>query len=160
MITFKKSARTQQVLDRIERKIKELRAPSRSRFAGVQRAIVAGFAENFDTESAGGIPWQPLAPSTVRQRALYGYGGAHPILERDGTYKRSFTVLGGTDHISIFEQSSGKTTVGEGSANPLAAIHETGGSIIPKRQVTRLSSSAKDRTEEELRAVVRGILNG
>jgi len=49
------------------------------------------FDDNFRLEGRGNRRWAALRPRTVRERVRQGYGGSHPILQRTGKYRRSFT---------------------------------------------------------------------
>lgn len=61
-------------------------------FHAVAEDILAGFIrEQFASEGAeAGVPWQQLAPATVRRR-----GSAHPILRVGGVLEDSFMKSGG-----------------------------------------------------------------
>lgn len=160
MLSFKQSSSTDQEFRELEQVVKNLRRLPEAKLKPVQRSIRAGFAQNFATESAGGVPWQSLAPSTIKERILLGYGGAHPILQRTGAYRASFVNEFDGDHVSTIEQSDGKTTIGEGSDNPLVKFHEQGGARIPQRQVLALSGNAQEHVNRELTDMVNEILHG
>ncbi len=65
----------------------------------------------------GGVPWQKLADSTVKQR-----GSEHPILVRgEGLLRESFTE-GGADHLEEISE----TRMLWGSGKPYALFHQTG----------------------------------
>lgn len=132
--------------------------PTQSDLEPMQEAIRQGFEQNFETESAGGAPWAALAPSTIAQRLLMGYG-AGPILQRTGTYHDTFTQAANGDHVSEIEYSSGITTLSEGSSHPLAAFLEMGTSKMPARQVLVLSTSARREVGHAFHEMVDGILN-
>ena len=61
---------------------KPLRAASRMILEDVER--------NFQTEGGLVGGWQALSPSTVKGRERAGFGGAHPILQRTGAFRKSF----------------------------------------------------------------------
>lgn len=63
-------------------------------------AIAEGIERNFDTESAAGEAWAPLAESTQRDRERKGYGAAHQILVRTGELKADATKHRQHDHQS------------------------------------------------------------
>ena len=46
---------------------------------------------NFSTEGSLSGGWQPLARSTVKGRLREGFGGEHPILQRTGRLRGSFS---------------------------------------------------------------------
>ena len=132
--------------------------PSQADLAPLQEAIRQGFAQNFETESAGGTPWAALAPSTVAQRLLLGYG-AGPILQRTGSYRDAFTQATNPDHVSEIEYSGGVTTLSEGSSHPLTPFLEMGTGKMPARPVLELSRSAINEVSEAFDKMVSGILN-
>lgn len=59
--------------------------------AEMEQALVDGIERNFDTESAAGEAWAPLAASTQRDRARKGYGASGPILVRTGGLRADAT---------------------------------------------------------------------
>jgi phage gpG-like protein len=64
--------------DRLARAAAEMQGPM-----GEAEAIIAkAIDSNFESESAAGEPWAPLAARTVKDRIQQGYGGEHPILQR------------------------------------------------------------------------------
>lgn len=87
-------------------------------FRFIAHDVLEGFVtEQFKSEGAeGGITWQELAPSTVKQR-----GSEHPILERSGDLEESF-MEGGTDHVEDINEKE----MTWGSAKPYALFHQTG----------------------------------
>lgn len=160
MITFKESAKTQAAIREMEQIVTRLRQPPAAKLEPIKRSIRAGFAENFETESAGGIPWAPLALPTVVDRILHGFPGNHPILQRTGGYRASFTDANNADHISITEQADGRTVLAEGSDDFRVPFHEQGGAIIPQRRVLVMSQNAQDHINRELADMVADILHG
>ena len=159
MIEFRESPRNRIEDAALRRKVTRLLRPPESDLAPVQEAIRQGFEENFDSESAGGVPWAPLSPATVAQRILMGYGGAHPILQRSGHYHDTFTQAGNADHVSLITYNAGLTKMEEGSGDPLAAFIEPGTSKMPAREVLVLSSSALGDVGDALVEMASGILN-
>ena len=159
MIEFRESARNRSEDAALRRKVSRLLRPPESELAPVQEAIRQGFEENFDSESAGGVPWAPLSPSTVAQRLLLGYGGSHPILQRSGHYHDTFTQAGNADHVSTITYNAGLTKVEEGSSDPLAAFLNEGTSKMPERDVLVLSPNALGEVGDALVEMVSEILN-
>lgn len=160
MITFRESAKTQAAIREMEQIVTRLRQPPAAKLEPIKRSIRAGFAENFETESAGGIPWQPLSPATVVDRIRHGFPGSHPILQRTGGYRASFTDGNNADHIGTTEQTDGRTVLAEGSDDFRVPFHEQGGAIIPQRRVLVMSTSAQDHINRELADMVTDILHG
>ena len=85
--------------------------------AGVARQ---GIAYNFEHEKApNGTPWAPLRPYTVRERRSgidargvpFHTGGHHPILQRTGDLKRSFTDPAHPRNITRTESKGGVTVI-------------------------------------------------
>ena len=52
--------------------------------------ILRDVERNFETEGGLVGGWKPLTESTIKDRIRQGYGGAHPILQRTGSLRRSF----------------------------------------------------------------------
>jgi phage gpG-like protein len=90
--------------------------------------------------------WEPLAPSTQRDRARRGYEPDHPILWRTGDLANSLSSrdAGG----NIFEASKNGLRVG--TSIPYASFHEYGTSRMPPRPLVGL-------TRERSQAIVRAV---
>jgi phage gpG-like protein len=85
--------------------------------AEIAEDLRAQIAEQFATEgAAGGTPWAPLAPSTLRRR----HGGG--ILYDTGALFSSLHDPGAPDHV---EENDG-TSLLFGSGLPYALFHQTG----------------------------------
>ena len=160
MINLVESAQNQQQWAAIQRTVDNLLRPTKQQLQPVQEAIRAGFAENFDTESAGGQPWAQLALSTVIERVLLGYPGEHPILQRSGNYRSTFVDGGNAEHISDIDYQAGLTSVFEGSANVMVEWHEDGNDKLPARPVLVMSSRAIDGIGDSVNRMISEILNG
>ena len=83
--------------------------------------------------AAEGPDWEPLAPSTVAYRQSHGFGPAHPILERTGALKDSFTGFG--DGTSI--ASAGFMEVS--SHVDYAIYHQDGMGNNPRREIMKIT---------------------
>jgi len=160
VINLVESAQNQQQWAAIQRAVDNLLRPTKQQLQPVQEAIRAGFAENFDTESAGGQPWAQLALSTVIERVLLGYPGEHPILQRSGNYRSTFVDGGNAEHISDIDYQAGLTSVFEGSANEMVPWHENGNAKLPARPVLVMSSRAIDGIGDSVNRMISEILNG
>ena len=160
MINLVESAQNQQQWAAIQRTVDNLLRPTKQQLQPVQEAIRAGFAENFDTESAGGQPWAQLALFTVIERILLGYPGLHPILQRSGSYRSTFVDGGNAEHISDIEYQAGVTSVFEGSSNVMVEWHEDGNDKLPARPVLVMSSRAIDGIGDSIDGMISEILNG
>ena len=158
MIEFVASPNNQQALTGLQRIVDSLLRPSPSSLSPIQTAIRQGFDENFATESAGGAPWAQLAPSTVRQRRLLGLSGEHPILQRSGAYRSTFTRAGNADHVSTVNYDGGVIHIAEGTGSLLAQFLELGTFRMPARPVLELSPSAIDNVAEAMTEMVNKIL--
>lgn len=90
--------------------------------------------------------WEPLAPSTQRDRERRGYEPDHPILWRTGTLAASLSERDGPGN--IFETT--KTSVRVGTSVPYASYHEYGTTRMPPRPLVGLTRS---RSEAIVRAV-------
>ena len=160
MINLVESAQNQSQWAAIQRTVDNLLRPTKQQLQPVQGAIRDGFADNFDTESAGGQPWAQLSLSTVKDRTRRGYPGEHPILNRDGDYRSTFTDGGNSDHVSEIDYQVGLTSVSEGSGSNMVAWHELGNDNLPARPVPILSSGATGNVGDAIREMIGGILNG
>ena len=160
MINLVESAQNQSQWAAIQRTADNLLHPTKQQLQPVQEAIRAGFAENFDTESAGGQPWAQLALPTVIERVLLGYPGEHPILQRSGNYRSTFVDGGNAEHISDIDYQAGLTSVFEGSANVMVEWHEDGNDKLPARPVLVMSSRAIDGIGDSVNRMISEILNG
>jgi phage gpG-like protein len=90
----------------------------------------------FATEGdAFGSGWPELAPSTIRDREGKGYGGAHPIMIREGRLLKSLTVRGAEGSIYTTDRFS----LLFGTRVAYADFHQQttgpGKGIIPERQL-------------------------
>jgi len=99
-------AMTETTADQLLARLNQRAAALRVGGAMLEQARDAAFA-------AEGPGWAPLAESTVRQR-----GSAHPILQRSGSYRRSFVasyddssvVLASDDwRVAILNDGAGST---------------------------------------------------
>jgi len=147
MLTMRPTAATERdLMSRLDT-VRNMARPQPDLVQKLQRAILDGFAENFDSESAGGVKWAALAESTILDRLSQGYG-AGPILQRSGDYMSSWLDTGNAEHVHEIEQLAGGWQLNEGSQHPLAGIHEEGGDIIPARPVAELSLASEDDIRE------------
>lgn len=106
-------------------------------YAAIATDFRAIEARRFRAEGPG---WEPLAPSTVRERERKGYGGAHPILRRTGALQDSFTNPA-APHAVFRVEPEGFFV---GSSDPVAHFHQTGGSVEgrpPRRALVELSTA-------------------
>jgi phage gpG-like protein len=84
-------------------------------------------------QQAGGLQtpsWQPLKPSTMKQKARLGYSGT-PLI-RTGHYRQSFRPF------------SDNNQAGVGSEVPYSVYHEQGTATIPQRAALPPASVALD----------------
>ena len=90
--------------------------------------------KRFSSEGPG---WEPLKPSTVADRERQGYGGEHPILNRDGTLRRSLTTKG-AKHAVITPMPDG---VFFGTKDPIAKYHQEGTEKMVARPIVDLTEA-------------------
>jgi phage gpG-like protein len=103
--------------------------------------------KQFSSEgSAMGTPWEPLADSTLAQKAAGGY--PPDILIRTGALRASFK--GGSDHVSDIRRDGGEW----GTTDPKALFHQHGTSRMPARPVFKLDEPAR---REAMRTLQRHI---
>jgi len=121
--------------------------------------LVSSVQENFNREGrysepgswrGGSKRWQPLAPSTIRQRERLGYWPGQ-ILTRTGRLKSSINYQAGKDHVVV------------GTNLIYAAIHQFGGKAgrghranIPARPFLVV----QDEDLEEIREIIRDYIAG
>jgi len=89
--------------------------------------------EAFEAEDTSGLPWAPLAVATVKERVRLGYGGAHPILVREGTLESSLINSDDPRQILDIQESGGDRSVRIGSDDPRFGWHQEGTGHIPAR---------------------------
>ena len=156
MIDVQPSQQSERELNEFLRRLEALGNPPPAAVEAVQEAIRAGFAEVFDSEgAAGGAPWAQLAEATRRERQRLGFPAAHPILERTGDYRASFTNEGHADHISEWSAGGGVWRIAEGSGHELAQYHEQGTSRMPARRATAFGAALESRVEQALDGLFR-----
>lgn len=149
LIATPESRRSAELMDILRR----MREPDAEVSAGLGEAVRQGFAENFAGERSGtGRAWNPLAPSTVRERVRLGFPGEHPILVRTGQYRESFLSRSAGDHLHRLQVAAGGWTLEEGSTDYRVKWLEGGTHTadsdwfhIPPRPVTLLSPEAEER---------------
>jgi phage gpG-like protein len=112
--------------------------------AGDLRQMVA---DQFATEgTAGGTPWAPLAPSTLRKSRRTRSG----ILNLTGALLGSLTDPGASGHV---EETDGSQLL-FGSALAYAGFHQTGTRRMPARPIIVLSDDSTARWLEIVRAQI------
>lgn len=125
----------------------------------VEAAIREQFARNFAREGSGAGAWAPLAPSTVAQRLREGFPGAHPILQRRGDFRRTYTDGGNSDTHYTFVQTASGWDMYVGSDDERDPWHFFGTSRMPARRVTDLdggqAGAVQDAIDQLLAAIVR-----
>ncbi len=106
-------------------------------------------AQQFATEgAAGGTPWAPLAPSTLRKKRDSRSG----ILDVTGALLASLVDAGAAGHV---EESDGQQLI-FGTALPYALFHQTGTRRLPARPIIALTGDSTDRWLEFFRASIEG----
>lgn len=90
--------------------------------------------------------WAQLAESTVRERERLGYGGAHPILFREGNLATALAERGAEGN--IFELSP--TGISAGTDLYYAGFHQDGTRKMPARPIVGLT---RDRQSNVLRTI-------
>ena len=123
--------------------------------------LVSSVQENFNREGrysepgswrGGSKRWQPLAPSTIKQRERLGYWPGQ-ILTRTGRLKASITYHAGRDYVAV------------GTNLVYAAIHQFGGKAgrghranIPARPFLVVQDEDLDEIREIIaRAILKGL---
>ena len=145
MITLSADAGTRESVAAFLALCDQLSAPPEEAIRPIQEAIRAGFAANFDNEAAGEAPWGELTNFTQRERRRLGFPPAHPILERTGRYRRSFTEGAALNHVSEYTTAGGRWVIAEGSQDERAEELEYGRYDMPGRPVTVLGPTGEQR---------------
>ena len=149
MLIMRPTPATQQDFASRLKNVRAVARPQPDLVQEVQRAILLGFGQNFDSESDGGFRWARLAASTIQDRLRQGYGPG-PILQRSRDYRASWTNPDAPDHVSEVTEWAGGWSQAEGSQHPLVGFHQAGTRRIPARPVNDLDLSA----QEQLRQAV------
>lgn len=114
----------------------------------ITNPVRAGFGHSFAVEGGGRFSqkWADLADRTNRERLTLGFPPVHPILERTGRYKRSWTDRTASNHFERAHQHgsiSGTSFVGQnmltihvGSMDPRVPTLEEG-IAMPQHLVER-----------------------
>lgn len=141
MITLIATEESRQDIEELAAFFEGLNSPTISMRQEVGDVVRRLFGEHFDSEgSPVSGPWADLQKSTQIERLFQGYGGAHPILERDGNYRRSFTDFLSSDNIDTLITRPTGWTLELGSGDWRVAELEGGRDDMMARPVTMLSS--------------------
>ena len=104
--------------------------------------VVRGlFAFRFINEGGPGSGWAPLKDWTQQERIREGYDPFHPILEREGDYRRSFTDPGNADNYEMTILRGNGWTMEFGSDDWRVTELEGGRPDMAARPVTLLEDS-------------------
>jgi phage gpG-like protein len=142
------------ILDDLARFIDKLSNPTPQITNRIEDAVRVGFAENFATESAGGTPWEQLAPFTNADRVKKGFPAAHPILVRTGDYRDSFTDRNNPDAFMDFAATGDGWAMDIGSSDSRVEELEGGTSRIPARPAAVLSPAAQNNVLDEIERLI------
>lgn len=143
MIRLIADDRTRREITAFLRLADELASPTADAIRPVQETIRAAFDFAFEREGSAAA-WAPLAPFTQRERRRLGYPPQHPILQRSGDYRRSFTEEGHPAHVSEWSAAAGIWQITEGSADDRAQELEQGRWNMPARPVTDLGEQGEN----------------
>lgn len=132
-----------------------------------------GIDRNFQLErSPSGSPWPGLHPRTVAERRRgidargvpFKTGGEHPILQRTGDLRRSFTDPSHPRHIAKVDVTADSTAIALGAEDDpqtpgrIALLHSGGtsstGTQIPPRPFVGLDTRAVSRVARTVRWVL------
>ena len=102
------------------------------------KLVADGIETNFRSESSAGEAWPPLRPSTVEDRERKGYGGEHPILNRESVLKNVASA-----HRKVQRDGA---EVGPDDSIPYAGVHANGSEDgrIPARDYLAQTSTTID----------------
>lgn len=146
MIELTPTSKTREDVNVFLRQLDELANPTETAIRPIQEGIRASFAAIFDTEGAAGeAPWAQLTAYTQAERERLGFPAAHPILQRTGIYRRSFTDEHHINHVSEWSAAGGVWLIEEGSTDERADHLEFGEGNMPARPVTILGAAGEAR---------------
>lgn len=146
MITLRPTAATERGFFERLRALRSIARPTPSLVDEVQKIILDEFANNFATESAGGLRWARLAEETILSRIEEGTGSK--ILQADGDYAASWLDASHAYHVHEEGQVANGWYVSEGSSHPLTQFHQQGTERMPARPVNVLSDSGQTRLKQ------------
>ena len=121
-----------------------LRSPTPGMQKGVGDVVRSLFERRFDNEGGPGGHWVGLARMTQLDREEQGYNPLHPILQRTGEYKFSFTDLGRSDNIENLITRQDGWTLELGSSDWRVNELEGGRSDMAARPVTLFDDSEEE----------------
>jgi len=124
----------------------------------VVSAVGMGFRENFETESAGGTPWQQLARSTVYERITLGFPGEHPILVRTGRYMRTWVDSSDPLNRAEWTTNAGGVELSVTSNDPRKGALSGDDVNVPARHVHILSDNAINVLGGVIESVVKKVV--
>lgn len=107
-------------------------------FEQIGEDLLGDFMVNMVSEGgmfAKGKSWAPLAGSTVIQRERLGYGGAHPILYRNGFLAESLAYKYAPGN--VFEVQ--RTQLLVGTDLYYGAFHQSGAARMPRRPIVGIN---------------------
>lgn len=109
----------------------ELQRP-RDLMQAIGARMVANIERRFDAErDPSGVPWLPLARSTVARYAKQDKGKARgSILERTGNMRNTLAANAGDDYVEV-----GMSRLTDGGGWAIALLHETGTRRMPRRGI-------------------------
>ena len=108
------------------------------------------FEMRFDNEGGPSTPWAGLELWTQHERKWHGFDPFHPILQRTGSYKRSFTTRGAGNIDRLITRPEGWTL--EFGSNDFRVDELEGGvrANLEARPVTLLEDSEESYIGEAL----------
>lgn len=145
MITLIATDESRQDVEELAAFFEGLKSPTISMRQEVGDVVRSLFGEHFDNEgSRSAFSWEGLKDRTRAERRREGYGAEHPILERSGYYKRSFTTFGAPDNFEQLITRDSGWTLELGSSDFRVTELEGGRSDMTARPVTLLDSSEEE----------------
>jgi len=123
------------ILEVTHKKVSDFRVP----LWKSSRLILNDVERQFVTEGGLSGGWTPLTASTVAGRLRAGYGGAHPILQKTGSLRKSFYAY----------VDSKKTVIS--SKSPYFAFHQSRAprTRLPRRAMLLLVERTRQNIIEE-----------
>ena len=145
MITLTATEESRQDINELAAFFEGLSNPTidmRKQVGDVVRSLFANHFAEEGSDVSG--PWADLKESTRIERKMEGYNPDHPILERSGYYRESFTNPGAPDNLELLVQHKSGWTMELGSEDWRVKELEGGRPRMFARPVTKLSGSERD----------------
>ncbi|TFH48552.1 MAG: hypothetical protein E4H01_06120 [Lysobacterales bacterium] len=145
MVTLIATEESRQDVDELAAFFEGLSNPTIDMQKQVGNVVRSLFANHFAEEGSDvSGPWADLKDSTQIERKMEGYNPDHPILERSGYYRESFTNVNSPSNFEFTEFRNDGWAMEFGSEDWRVNELEKGRPRMFARPVTKLSSGERD----------------